>query len=513
MDVRSTARRTRFSLLLAALLGLIASLGVAPARAAVPFVQIDSSGPIEHVYLGNELSCQLKLLGDTLLSTYPQTTIPGDCGTFLRTGGTLYYPNFPAHGSTATSALPAPKTFYTPVSQTPVTGSGTSGDPYTATTVADAGATGLHISQTDSYVTGDNFYLSQITVSNSGASTQNAALYHAADCYLAGSDQGFGYVPGADAVFCSANANNSPSGRIIGFEPADAASSGATYLETTYNLVWAAINGSPFANTCACTSFIDNGAGLEWDISVPASAQVTRQVRTTLFAPPRFSVADSHVTEGNTPLSRGTPLPTNMRVTVSLAAPTDHAVAVHYATSDDTATAPADYSATSGTLHFAAGKTRKVILVPINGDVVDEPSENLTVTLSNPTGGATIEDGTATGRIIDDDGPPSLTIADAARPEGQVIHFPVTLTGPSGKTVRVHYQTADGTATAGEDYTSKSANLTFDPGDTNQTINIRTIHNGFQQGDVTFTVDLSGPVNVVLGNSSATGTVQEIDPD
>ena len=61
-------------------------------------------------------------------------------------------------------------------------------------------------------------------------------------------------------------------------------------------------------------------------------------------------------------------------------------VTVDYATSDTTALAGDDYTATSGTLTFAAGETVKAIIVPILDDAIYEALERFQVTLSNPTG-------------------------------------------------------------------------------------------------------------------------------
>ena len=54
-------------------------------------------------------------------------------------------------------------------------------------------------------------------------------------------------------------------------------------------------------------------------------------------------------------------------------------------------------------MSFAAGDTSKVITVKVQGDTTVEPNENFTVTLSNPTNGATITTATATGTITNDD--------------------------------------------------------------------------------------------------------------
>ena len=71
-------------------------------------------------------------------------------------------------------------------------------------------------------------------------------------------------------------------------------------------------------------------------------------------------------------------------VTVRLSAASDYAVTVDYATSDGTATAGADYSATGGTLTFAPGQTSLTFSVPIDDDLLPEANETVKLTLSNP---------------------------------------------------------------------------------------------------------------------------------
>ena len=72
-------------------------------------------------------------------------------------------------------------------------------------------------------------------------------------------------------------------------------------------------------------------------------------------------------------------------------------VTVDYATQNGSATAPADYTAASGTAKIPAGSLTTVIPVSIVGDTLSEGNETFTVKLSNPSGSHTIADDTADG--------------------------------------------------------------------------------------------------------------------
>ncbi|HEX8085495.1 MAG TPA: hypothetical protein VF529_14475 [Solirubrobacteraceae bacterium] len=254
----------------------------APASAQTPFVEIASGGPLTRVILGNELSCQVAYSGDSSFELFPSGATPGDCGTLLTTGGTLYSPDFNNHtgGGTATSGI-GTTTPFTPVSQSGVTGSGSSSDPFRVTTVADAGS--LRLTQIDSYVVGQESYRTDIEIRNTGGSAASGTLYRAGDCYLQESDTGYGFVDGgASAAGCSLNANNSPAARIEQWYPLTA---GARYMEAGYSEVWSFIGTkAPFPNTCRCDERIDNGAGISWDFNVAPGATAS-YAHLTVFSP------------------------------------------------------------------------------------------------------------------------------------------------------------------------------------------------------------------------------------
>jgi chitinase len=60
-----------------------------------------------------------------------------------------------------------------------------------------------------------------------------------------------------------------------------------------------------------------------------------------------------------------------------------------------------DYVAKSGVLSFTSTDTTRTINIQAVYDHVSDPDETFTVTLSSPTGGATIHVGTATGTIVE----------------------------------------------------------------------------------------------------------------
>jgi hypothetical protein len=274
--------RSRVRLRPAPLAVALALVLAAPAGAQVPFKDVASSGPLTHVYVGNELSCQVAYAGDNALELYPSSATPGDCGTLLAVGGILYAPNFAGHARSSASSLGA-STPFTPVSQSEVSGAGTTSSPFRVVTVADAGATGLRLSQTDSYVVGQESYRTDVTITNSGPAAQSVILYRAGDCYLQESDSGFGFVQGDNqAPGCAINANNTPPARIEQWVPITA---GANYMEAGYSDVWRHIGTrTPFPNTCLCTDRVDNGAGVSWSLSVAPGAQTTVAHYTT-FSP------------------------------------------------------------------------------------------------------------------------------------------------------------------------------------------------------------------------------------
>ncbi|TGN82610.1 hypothetical protein EOW77_0026365, partial [Bradyrhizobium yuanmingense] len=92
-------------------------------------------------------------------------------------------------------------------------------------------------------------------------------------------------------------------------------------------------------------------------------------------------------------------------ITLLRSGSTNQTATVGFTTSNGSALAGSDYTASSGTVTFAAGQVTQTITVPILNDATPENDETFTVTLSNPTGATLGAETTTTVKILDNDNP------------------------------------------------------------------------------------------------------------
>lgn len=201
-------------------------------------------------------------------------------------------------------------------------------------------------------------------------------------------------------------------------------------------------------------------------------------------------------------------------ITVRRVGGSSGAVGVSFATDNGMATAGSDYTARSGTLNWANGDiTNKTFTVPIINDTAIESTEFLNLTLSNPTGGASQGAPAAARLTIFDNDLPRLSISDVTVTEGNAgtvnAVFTVTLSPP--RAVTVNFATADGTATAGSDYTAASGSLSFGPQDTTRTITVVVRGDTVGEANETFFVNLSSPAGATLADPQGVGTITNDD--
>lgn len=199
---------------------------------------------------------------------------------------------------------------------------------------------------------------------------------------------------------------------------------------------------------------------------------------------------------------------TNVVFTVSLTQISTNIISVDYATSDDTALAGTHYIAKSGSLVFAPGETSKTISIvstAINS-VVCENDRSFNLTLSNPVG-ASIAVAAATGTITDPD-VPQLSIANATATEGSALSFLASLSSVCpNKNITFNYSSSAVSASSGTDYVAVSSSSIIPAGSSSIAVSVSTLQDSNYEGDETFTLTISSPVNATLNSSSAIGTI------
>jgi hypothetical protein len=224
-------------------------------------------------------------------------------------------------------------------------------------------------------------------------------------------------------------------------------------------------------------------------------------------ADPTVSAAAASVDEGD--LGTAT-----LSVPVTLSGPSGQEVDVDFATSDGTATAGTDYTATSGTLVFAAGETSKQIDITVSGDFWDEGDETITVTLTAPFN-ADLGTDVAAATITNDDAGPKLSLPDASVVEANSgttpLTFTVNMTPASPIDVTVHFATSDGSAAAGSDYVAASGTMTIQAGQTTGSITVDVTGDTSHESDETLGLLLSSPVGAKIVSGLATGTITNDD--
>lgn len=110
----------------------------------------------------------------------------------------------------------------------------------------------------------------------------------------------------------------------------------------------------------------------------------------------------------------------------------------------------------------------------------------------------------------------SLSIADVSLAEGNSgtknLTFTVSLSkADRSKTITANFNTADGTAGAGSDYTAASGTVTIAAGKTTTILNVAIAGDTAVELNETFFVNLSNPVNAVIGDGQAVGTITNDD--
>ena len=194
----------------------------------------------------------------------------------------------------------------------------------------------------------------------------------------------------------------------------------------------------------------------------------------------------------------------------------------YYRTANGTATAGQDYTPTTNFVTWLDGDTaNKNVVLTILNDAVVESAEAFTVTFFTNTVGATLGAQTvATVTITDDDVAPSAGVIQFAQTAYSVAESAGTVTlvatrsGGSSGSASGYYRTANGTATAGQDYTPTTNFVTWLDGDTaNKNVVLTILNDAVVESAETFTVTFfTNTVGATLGAQTvATVTITDDD--
>jgi hypothetical protein len=180
-----------------------------------------------------------------------------------------------------------------------------------------------------------------------------------------------------------------------------ACTSGIDYVTASGTLTFAPLETSKTVSVTICGDGTSESAEtLTLTLSNPTIATIGQATATGTIQDTTSVVvaigADVSRPEGNSGSTEW-----DFPVTLSMASA--QTVTVQYATGNGTATAGTDYNGTSGTLTFTPGATTQVIHVVVLGDTTHEADETFKVTLSTPTGGASLGRTEATATIQNDD--------------------------------------------------------------------------------------------------------------
>ncbi|MFN9673709.1 MAG: Calx-beta domain-containing protein, partial [Microcystis sp.] len=169
-----------------------------------------------------------------------------------------------------------------------------------------------------------------------------------------------------------------------------------------------------------------------------------------------------------------------------------------------------DYTNTPITVTFANGQTSKTVTIPITDDSIYELTETVNLTISNPTGGATLgTQQTATLSIIDNDAVPGViqfSNATYSVNENGTPVTAVTLTRSNGSdgAVSVRINLTNGTATAPSDYNNTPITANFANGETSKTIEYASISQGLSFDGINDRVES----NQLFANTTDTFTIE-----
>ncbi|MFC3176962.1 retention module-containing protein, partial [Undibacterium amnicola] len=161
----------------------------------------------------------------------------------------------------------------------------------------------------------------------------------------------------------------------------------------------------------------------------------------------------------------------------------------------------------SGSVLVPAGVTTVIVRVSAVNDGVIEGTENFTLSASTSSNTSNV---VAQGSILDGAVPViSISGPVSVNEASGTVTFMVVLSEASPASVLVNFNTSNGSALAGSDFTATTGSVTFAPGETSKTITINIADDAVFEGGENFQVNLSTPTNATIGSGTAVTTIQD----
>lgn len=237
--------------------------------------------------------------------------------------------------------------------------------------------------------------------------------------------------------------------------------------------------------------------GSNVDLSVPPGNGLIKNID----PPPTLSIATSSANQGS-----------EIQFTVTQSNVSGFDSTFSYSTSDGTAIANQHYLARTGSGTILAGQKTATFSVPTIDQGVFAPVRAFNVSISAPTN-AIIEQGVATGTILNNHEAPKITVSDAETIEGDELIFTATQSVVSALDSKFDFATVDGTGEAGINYIPVTGTVVIPAGQQSATFSVTTIRDGVNTPTKTVTLLFSNPVNSNLENQSSIGSIENGDAE
>ena len=194
-------------------------------------------------------------------------------------------------------------------------------------------------------------------------------------------------------------------------------------------------------------------------------------------------------------------------VKVTLNADPERTVTIPITTTDQGGASSADYSGVPASITFNAGDTEVDINFSASSDTVDDDGESVKLAFGNtlPAGVSAGTTDEAVVTITDDDVPSvevSFEQSSYTVDEGSLVTVKVTLNADPERTVTIPITTTDQDGASSADYSGVPANVTFVPGDTEETINFTATQDSLNDDGESVKLSFGNlPAGVSAGNT------------